>query len=41
LRSIRPAFGTFHPAGSRFENSGLTRIVLRGQQPWTDVVSGT
>jgi hypothetical protein len=34
-------FGTFHPAGSRFENSGLTRVILRGQQPWTDVVSGT
>ena len=34
-------FGTFHSAGSRFENSGLTRNILRGQQPWTDVVGGT
>jgi hypothetical protein len=33
-------FGTFHSAGSRFENSGVHPL-LRGQQPWTDVVSGT
>jgi hypothetical protein len=34
-------FGTFHSVGSRFENSASTRNILRGQQPWTDVVAGT
>jgi len=34
-------FWNLSPGGLSFRELGLTRIALRGQQPWTDVVSGT